>query len=182
MKTDNSHLNEKVNLRLDCVDMVEKDTVRVLELFAGKSILWTHVKNERPQRDIKVLSIEKQKGKNPLAIEADNLKVIDSIDLDRFDIIDIDAYGVPFAQLEKIFKRNYHGIVVVTFISSMFGMLPKKLLEINKVTPKMIEKIPTIFSPKLLEYMENYLYLCGVQEVRGYFLTNEQKYYFYFKI
>lgn len=181
MKTDNSHLSEKVDIRVDCVDLVGNDTVRVLELFAGKSILWTYVKNARPDCEIKVLSIEKQKGKNPLAINADNLKVIDSLYLDSFDIIDIDAYGIPFAQLDKIFKRNFHGIVVVTCISSMFGMIPKKLLEANRITPKMIEKIPTIFSSKMFQYLENYLYLCGVQQVRGYFLENERKYYFYFK-
>lgn len=181
MKTDNSHIQEKLDIRLECVDGIAKDEIRVLELYAGKGILWTHVKNARPQRNIRVLSIEKEKGKNPLALNADNLKVIDSLDLSKFDIIDLDAHGIPFDQLRKIFKREYHGIVIVTCISSMLGRMPDKLLEANGITKKMIDKIPTIFSGKLLEYMENYLYLCGVQQVRGYFLDNERKYYFYFK-
>jgi hypothetical protein len=181
MKTDNSHLQEKIDLRMDAVDGIGKDSIRVLELFAGKSVLWTHVKNERPVMDIKVLSVEKEKGKNPLAINADNLKVIDNIDLSRFDIIDIDAYGIQFAQLDKIFRKGYHGIVVVTCISSMFGALPKGLVEANGISSKMYAKIPSIFSPKMFAYMENYLYLSGVQSVKGYFLDDERKYYFYFK-
>ena len=181
MGTDNSKFAAKVKLRSEVVSKVGKDKVHVLDMFAGRSKLWNEIKKRFPDKTILVYSIEKEKGKNMMALNADNMKVVESLDLSKFDIIDIDAYGIPYTQLEKVFRKNYHGYVIVTAISSMLGRIPNGLLSANNITRKMIDKIPTIFSPKMFQYLENYLYLCGVQQVIGYFLEKERKYYFYFK-
>lgn len=181
MKTDNSHFNEKVRLRNDVVRLLEKDSIDVLECYAGKGLLWEEVKRQNPGIKINLLQIEKEKGKNKNALCGDNIKFIASLSLERFDIIDMDAYGIPAKQLEIVFKKGYRGIVVVTSIQSMMGNVPKAILKANGITDKMISKSPTIFSHKCLCYLLNYLYLCGVQQVKGYFLTKERKSYFYFK-
>ena len=46
--------------------------------------------------DIKyVHSIEMEKDKNRTALEADNLKILPSLDLSVYKVIGMDAYGIP---------------------------------------------------------------------------------------
>ncbi len=44
MKTDNSHFEEKVLLRVESIKDIEKPVI--LELYAGKSTLWEEVKKK----------------------------------------------------------------------------------------------------------------------------------------
>lgn len=182
MKTDNSHLTEKIMIRQEIIDLIGKPKINVLELYAGKGVLWSELKKRNPQIEINVLQIEIEKGKNKRALCGDNLKFLPSMNLERFDLIDVDAYGIPIAQLDVIFSKKYHGFVCVTAIQSVMGILPDNLLRANGISSEIFSKIRLIFSQKGLQYIENYLYLSGVQQVRGYFLTSERKNYFYFKI
>ncbi len=179
MKTDNSYFEQKKALRQDVLDMLEKDEVKVLELYAGKSLMWNDLKKSNPQKKIIVFSIEKEKGKNRKALTGDNLKFLSSINLDRFDIIDVDAYGYPFAQIEHIEKRGFRGFVVVTAIQSLYGSVPKKLLKYSGISDEMIKKIHSLFFQNGFVYLKNFLYLCGVKQVTGFFIS--RKNYFYYK-
>lgn len=96
MKTDNSYIEEKIDLRISAIS--EKKSVTVLDCYAGTGKLWTLVK-QRTGCNISVVGIEKENGKNKYALPGDNIKYLKNIDLSKFDIIDLDAYGIPFAQL-----------------------------------------------------------------------------------
>ena len=174
MKTDNSHFEEKVRLRID--HLPEKPEILVLDCFAGTGKLWNEVK-KRTGKDIKVLSIEKESGKNPLALVGSNLKYLNSIDLNKFDLIDLDAYGVPYKQLSILFAKDYRGGVFVTMIQSGMGQLPNGMIQEFGYSKAMIEKIPSLFNHEGLEKLKNYLYLHGVKQVTGYFI--DRKNYFY---
>lgn len=156
MKTDNSYFEEKVQLRLDCIK--NKKIISVLDCFSGTGKLWQSVKNKSKCK-ISIVGIEKEPGKNNMALPGDNLKYLKSIDLSKFDIIDLDAYGIPVAQLNILFDRNYKGTVVVTAIQSMLGQLPKKMLHEIGYTKEMIDKIPTLFNRNGIDKLKNYLYL-----------------------
>ena len=175
MKTDNSYFEEKVQLRLSCI----KKGITVLDCYAGKGILWGEVKKRTTQK-IDITSIEKEPGKNKRALPGDNIKYLKSLDLNKFNVIDLDAYGIPFNQLEIIFKRQYKGIVIVTAIQSMLGKLPTGMLIELGYTKKMINKIPTLFNNKGIDKLKNYLYLHGVQSIEGYFIG--RKNYFKFNL
>jgi hypothetical protein len=177
LKTDNSYFNEKVQLRID--SLPNKDEIFVLDCFAGTGRIWKQVK-KISGKNIQVLSIEKEQGKNKTALVGSNLKYLNVLDLDKFDIIDLDAYGIPYAQLNIIFKRRYHGIIHVTAIQSGMGQLPKGLIEDIGYTPEMIKKIKSIFNTKGIEKLKNYLYLHSIQSIEGYFI--DRKNYFYFTI
>ena len=179
MKTDNSHKIEKILLRIEALSLLSKKEVRVLDCYAGRGVMWTEVA-KRTDKNLKVLQIEKEKGKNRNAICGDNLKVLQAIDLSKYDIIDLDSYGIPDKQLQILFDKNYHGVVIVTAIQSMLGLMPKKILLSNGFTEKMIKKCPTIFSSKGFDYLKNYLYLYDCKQVTGYFI--DRKNYFYFTI
>jgi hypothetical protein len=112
-------------------------------------------------------------------LPGDNLKYLKSIKLD-YDIVDLDAYGIPFKQLEILFKRNYIGTIIVTAIQSGMGVLPKGMLHKLGYQQSMVDKIPTLFSRNGIEKLKNYLYLYGVKQITGYFIN--RKNYFYFTI
>ena len=115
-----------------------------------------------------------------MAICGDNLKVMTSLDLKKFDIIDLDAYDIPFNQLQECFKQGFKGYIHITAIQSGMGSLPHQMLSKIGYSKKMVQNIPTLFSHKGIEKLKNYLYLSGVQSIEGYFI--DRKNYFYFKI
>lgn len=119
--TDNSFFQEKVNLRLQAISGME--SVRVLDCFAGTGKIWKAVKRKSSAK-IFVLGIEKERGKNIDALPGSNLKYLASMNLSRFDVIDLDAYGIPYDQLSLLFRRGYSGRVIVTAIQSGMGHYP----------------------------------------------------------
>lgn len=178
MKTDNSYFEEKVQLRIDGISSI--DHPYVLDAYSGTGRIWDEVER-RTGKKIQILRIEKEKNKgDKIYLPGDNLKYLASIDLSLFDVIDLDAYGIPFNQIEILVKRKYSGIVFVTAIQTMQGQLPRGLLLRNGYSEKMIKKIPTLFSKNGADKLKNYLYLRGVQYVKGYFIG--RKNYFMFNL
>jgi len=177
MKIDNSFFTEKVNLRIDAIKNIKRPII--LECFAGESKIWDKVQ-KITGKNLIVLRIEKEKNKgNRIYLQGDNLKYLKGMDLTKYNIIDLDSYGIPFKQLEILFKKQYKGIVIVTAIQSVIGCLPHELLLKNRYTKLMIRKIPTLFYRHGLEKLKNYLYLKGIKSITGYFIN--QKNYFYFQ-
>ena len=150
-----------------------------MDCFAGTGRIWDEVKKQSG-KNIKILSIEKEPGKNKTALVGSNLKYLNVLNLSKFDIIDLDAYGLPYSQLNIILNRNYKGIVHVTAIQSGMGQLPKGMLKELGYTENMLQKIHSIFNSKGIEKLKNYLYLHGCEVVTGYFI--DRKNYFYFNI
>lgn len=177
-QTDNSYLEGKVQLRLDSLQHIKKDRVTVLEAFGGDGVIWSLVK-QRTEKKISILRIDKKPDKKGVYLRGDNLKFLKSIDLSSFDIIDLDAYGSPYNQLEIVFRRRYKGIVHCTYIQTGMGQINKKLLERLGYTSRMVEKCPTLFSRQPFQKMLDYLSLNQVKEIRNVSAT-DRKNYFYF--
>lgn len=175
--TDNSNFEKKVELRLSAISDIPKNDISVLDCFAGYGMLWKEVK-KRTKKNIHIVSIEKEKGKNPTALCGDNLKFLPNLDLDKFDLIDLDAYGVPTSQILILKNKDWHGILVVTAIESMMGQMPTKLVESVGIS-ELYKKNKALFSKYFVDFLDNFLYLCGVKEKKGFFLG--RKLYFYVK-
>jgi hypothetical protein len=171
VQTDNSHLKEKLALRESCI-VTGKE--RVLDCFAGKGLLWSQLKAKHP--GLKVNAIEKERGKNKAAFWGDNLKILGSLKLENYDIIDLDAYGVPQKQLEIISDSNFKGKVVITAIFSVMGRLPDSLLIRLGYTKKMINKAPTLICRHGKQKFLNYLACIGYNTFKFYFLENSKLY------
>lgn len=143
-KTDNHALNAKCALREKYLP--QADPVRVLDLFGGYGVIWNTIK-ARNDRDIRVLRVEKRKDCGGVYLKGDNRKFIGSIDLDDFDIVDIDAYGIPFEQVSTILDAGFQGIIHVTFIQAAIGAIPIALAEatgvesMRKICPTLIAKL-----------------------------------------
>jgi len=176
-QTDNSYLNEKIALRERYLP--DKKNINVLELFSGHGIIWNNIKYRNPDININVLRIDIKDIKG--CLRGNNLKFIPALNVKNYDIIDIDAYGVPFDQLELLFKQDISGIAVfVTFTQVMFGALPVKMLNKLGYTKSMVKKCRTLFSLNGFDKFCGYLYLNGVRYISYYHKC--KKYYLYFKI
>lgn len=166
----------KVSLRLN--NLPEKDNICVLDAYAGKGLIWNAIK-KRTDKSIKVLQVDKVDHPN-VDITTDNLKVLSGINLSRFDIIDLDAYGCPFAQLQILFNHNYAGKVFVTYIQTHHGALPHGILKQSGFTKEMIRKSQTLFTSNPLSVMEQFLSNNGISSYKIKYL--DRKHYMCFDV
>ncbi len=125
-QTDNSNFRAKVHLRQSFLPKLNQ--IKVLDAFSGNGAIWKKLKQDNPKINIEVLRIDNQKGKSGTYLKGDNLKFIKNMNLKEYDIIDLDAYGIPYKQLDLIFKMKYCGLLFVTFINKSVGNLPKKFM------------------------------------------------------
>lgn len=174
--TNNSYLDDKIKLRLE--NLPDKNSINVLDCYRGSSEIWGRIK-KLTKKQINVVGIDKE-NYSGLYLKGDNLKFLKTLDLNSFDIIDLDSYGIPYKQLELIFKKKYKGYVFVTFIQSQFGRLNNKLLFRLGYTQNMVNKIPTLFSKNGYEKFKSYLKICGICRIKS--LNYNNKHYLFFKI
>jgi hypothetical protein len=172
IKTDNTYLKLKVKLRLN--HMPDKKEIKVLDCFTGKQLIWNEIKKQTDKK-IFVIGIDKDKTKKGL--RGDNLKYIKGMDLNKYDIIDLDAYGIPYKQLKEIFRKNYKGKIFITFIQSMFGQLPKDMLKEMGYPKTMIRKCPTLFNKNGIEKFKLYLAKNNILKINR--ISKDNKHYIY---
>jgi len=179
-QTDNDKIgfSYKVSLRLHSLKKINHN-ILVLDCFAGNQFLWSEVKKQS-SLNIETVPIDIRPDKSKAYLKGMNLKFMKTMDLTQFDIIDLDAYGIPFDHLELLFEKKYKGTVHVTFIQSNRGRLPNKFLNKLGYTNEMIKKIPTLFSKNAFEKLCNYLKMNGISHI--FYLSLKRKYYLYFKI
>lgn len=181
-QTDNSFFASKVNLRLR--HLPDKQYIRVLDAFGGDGRIWNKIKT-LTDKEIDVLRIDRKDTSKGIYLRGENVKYLKSLDLGKYDVIDLDAYGTPYEQLEIVFdslsaiKTNYEIVCFVTFIQTMFGALPRKLLYRLGYTKQMVEKIPILFNMDGVEKLKRYLYLREVRHI--YSMSSHRKHYLCFK-
>lgn len=161
IKTDNANVSHKVQLRTEATKNL--DEIKVLDLFAGNNVLWSNFDCKKYYG----IEVVKGKGKN---LNADNVKVIASLDLSRFNVIDCDSYGIPFKQLEQIFKNRtlqIGTIIIYTAIGNAMSALSKVALEDFGIY-NMYKKCKTMFNSMSDELFHAWLYNNGVRTVREY--------------
>jgi len=137
---DNSCLAEKVYLR---VDNLPPGPVSLLDCYGGYGIVWREAIRASGRTDIVRTAIDQERRRG--AIKGDNRKWLKSLDLSQYNVIDLDAYGVPFDQMKILFDRKYSGVVYFTFIQSSLGRLPGELLGAGGIPKDMIDKCPTLW-------------------------------------
>lgn len=177
-KTDNSYLIDKIELRKRFLP--NKENVKILNCYGGDNHIWKRVEIETC-RTFDITNIDIKEKKDVAYLQGDNSKFLESLDLSIYDIIDLDAYGVPYQQLKTIFKKQYKGIVFITFIQSVMGSLPNGILTDFGYTKDMLKKCRTIFYKRGLDIMTHFLALNGIRKITykyanrklyGYFTTN----------
>ena len=182
MKNDNSHIWRKALVRLKAIEETGKDSIKVLDCFAGKGKTWDLV-CKNTDKKIDIVRIEKEQGKGKAALRGECERYLKKIDLSEFDIVDLDAYGSPIDHLEILFERKFSGIVCVTAIIINMSRGGDRLLEKIGIPAWFSRSIPkSIFNLSYREIVEQYLARRGVKKITGSFITEKmQKCYFYFR-
>lgn len=175
-KTANSYLSDKVALRAG--HLPRKRNLYILDCYAGKGVIWKAVQ-ELTGRHITTVPID-IKEDTGFRLPGDNRAYLDTIDLTPFDVVDLDAYGVPYEQLKILFAREYAGAVFVTFIQSMYGQMPLGLLEEVGFSKDMVKQIPTLFSKNAWGFFLEWLALRGVEKINV--RSHNRKHYLYFNL
>lgn len=177
-KTDNHYLADKVELRLQYSPWRKGRQLRVLDAFGGKGVVWAAVQ-ERSGMKVDRVSIDLRKDMQQFHLHGDNLKVIPSIDVNGFDVVDLDAYGVPCAQIELLAKAAFTGVVFVTCIQTAQGTIPKALLD-RICIPSAVSKLaPTLVARRGWEYFKEWLATIGVFQIVH--RSNSRKHYLAFR-
>lgn len=174
----NSHLADKTAIRRLALQETPGKEIRILDAFAGNGVIWRAMAKFE-KRKIEVTAIEKQPGMRGEYIQGDNVKILASLDLSKFDLIDLDSYGVPYKQLREIFKKGYQGTVVCTFIQKVGGRLHDGMLQELGYSLPMIKKTPLLFCRHGIQKFDRYLAAHGVTRVTG--IEYDRKTYLYFR-
>jgi spore coat polysaccharide biosynthesis predicted glycosyltransferase SpsG len=170
-------LEDKIKLRLNLLP--NKKEIRVIDAYSGKGTIWKNIQ-KRTESKILILKIDKEKKQNDFMLLGENEKFLSSLDLNKFDVIDLDAYGVPYEQLKIIFEKKYRGVVFVTFIQSIMGRLPNDFLIDCGYTLQMINKCPTLFGRKGWTLFKNWLSSHGIKKIN--YRCHARKHYLSFMI
>lgn len=149
----------------------------MLDLYAGKNILWSYFDKERYFG----VDIEKGKGKN---LTADAKKAVRSLDLSQFNVIDCDSYGIPFEVIYNILNNETllpETVIIYTAITNRLSGLNKECLEMFGLQ-KIYSKSHNLIAKYAIDLFHAMLYKMGIGEIIHYdVMENFQKEYGFFR-
>lgn len=176
LKTNNSYLKEKILLRLQAVNEFDQEKYNVLDCFHGNGEIWTNIKKYIKYVKIKGLDIKEYDN---ISLLGDNLKSLPKINIDKYNIIDVDAYGSPCKQLKEILPRiNKRTLIFYTFIQSGMGCLDNIMMYDLGYTKEMLNKVHSIFFKNGHEKFLHWLSVFGITSVK--YICHNRKYYGFF--
>ena len=180
--TDSSYFMDKVELRIN--HLPRKKNLKVLDAFGGEGRIWNKIE-KITNKKLSVLRIDKEADKSGAYLKGANIKFMKNLDLSQFDVIDLDAYGTPYDQLEILFRHHretdtLRAVIFVTFVQNMQGNLHRRLLYQLGYTKNMIDKVPSIFMRRGFEKLKEYLVLNGVVSI--HYRGRDRKHYIAFRL
>ena len=103
-------------------------------------------------------------------MHADNMKILPSLDLSNFNVIDLDSYGIPIEQLNAIFKNPTLAsgtCIIYTCIGNKMSTLNKFFAQYYNIE-NMYKKVKTLFNNMSYQMFIGYLYDNGIKTVYEY--------------
>lgn len=161
-QTDNANIDSKIHLRMMAIEGLEK--INVLDCFAGENRIWSRIPHDS------YYGIETKKGKGKKNLFADNLRVIPSLDLSKYNVIDIDSYGLPLDQILAIHKNKTlipGTVIIYTMITSKISAAHKSISKAYGAD-KMYAECPCLFEPYLHDMAYGIMYNLGIKNVMQY--------------
>lgn len=130
-KVDNhqAYAQEKLALRIEAIRRLgEPRSIVVLDAYHGHGVMWGDVRRALPDWDIQLFRSDREQRKAG-TLRVDNARLLASLDLARFDLIDLDAYGWPIDQITLCAHKAPNTMVVSTRIQgfSKMAMMPSAL-------------------------------------------------------
>lgn len=174
--TDNQNIRHKLYLREMATSGLRERNV--LDLFAGKKEIWSRLEHST------YLGVDKKKARADGVVMADNRKVIPTLDLSKFNVIDLDSYGIPSEQIRLLFENGTMcdgTVVIYTLITNKLVVMPNNLRKYAGISD-MYNKSSTLFCGHSEALFYDWLASMGVKSVREYSEPSSQysKRYGYF--
>lgn len=173
-KTDNKSIANKIFIRREAVKNLK--IVKVLDLFAGRNVLWGNINTHKYFG----IEIKKDKGIN---LNANARKVLDSINLSMYNVIDCDSYGIAFDVYKSLLSRGdlKNGtIIIYTLITNEFTKIQNVAKEEFNFK-HFYDKAPSLFNARAIEFFYEMLAQYGIEEVNYFSIRdNFDKHYGYF--
>jgi hypothetical protein len=181
VKTENGYFFHKYILRKFVIEKYNLQSSFVLDCFHAHGKLWNKLKKDFPEMKLLGIELDKNKQSNFNVLYGDNRRFLKSLDIHKFNIIDLDSYGSPYEQLRILKERNYHGHLFMTFIIQEIGQINYGILESLGYSKKMIKKCPSVFSKNNFEKFKKYLKFLNINSIL--YITKEgNKNYLYCQI
>ena len=173
-QTDNSDLESKLHIRQIAIEKLLDNEIcpSILECYSGNGVLYSEL-NKRMSIKLEVTRIDQKNDRQGMYLIGDNRKYLRSLSIEKYNIIDLDAYGIPYDQIKIILDRQWHGTLIVTHIQSMMGTLPAMLLQDFGITKSMRMACPTMYSKFGLLPIKSMLYDYGARSISGYFINRK---------
>ncbi len=175
-KTDNKSIANKIFIRKEAIKNLKE--VKVLDLFAGRNVLWNNIHTDKYYG----IDITIEKGVN---LNADTRKVFDSINLENFNVIDCDSYGIAFDLYKKLLtnKKIKSGTVIIyTLITNEFTKI-QNLAKCEFNFKHFYNEAPSLFNARAIKFFYEFIANYGVTEVNYYSVRDKfDKHYGYFII
>ena len=166
-KTDNSHFDDKIALRIR--NLPALPVVRVLDAYTGQGTIWNEIARRCPGQRFEVTRIDTRKGLAGTYLVGDNLKFMRAMDLTQFDVIDLDAYGMPVHQVREVLRSRgaTPRQVFVTAITVNMAAMPWEMLAASGVTRTMRRKCPSLVGSraKAWSVLQQWLASVGVKAI-----------------
>ncbi len=175
-KTDNKSIANKLFIRRKAICGLEE--VNVLDLFGGRNVLWNNLPTDRYFG----VEVAEGKGKN---LKADSHRIFDTLDIGKFNVIDVDSYGISFDIYKKILRSDKvrsGTIVIYTAITNEFTKIQNEAKK-EFGFQKFYDKAPSLFNARAIEFFYEMLAQYDVQEVNYYEVKDHfTKHYGYFRV
>lgn len=175
-KTDNKSIANKLFIRKEAIKKLNE--VKVLDLFAGRNVLWSNIKTDKYFG----IDIDINKGKN---LNADTRKVFDNMNLSEYNVIDCDSYGIAFDLYKKLLIRDDVQDDTIVFYTAITNEFTKIQNEAKKEFnfKHFYNKAPSLFNARAIKFFYEFLSHYGITEVNYYAIRDHfDKHYGYFVI
>ena len=176
-QTDNSFIDLKIRLRKEATANI--DGLRVLDCFAGENNMWRGFDTSRYYG----IEMVKGKGKN---LHLNNLNAIKSLDLSGFNVLDFDAYGIPFLQVSEAARNpTLKAGTLFFYTATQHSMSNIPIKAIKELGLHGIYKInKTMLNRQGLTLFYEYLKLHGIAKAFYYEKNTQSRaiHYGYFKL
>lgn len=107
-------LAAKIGHRIACLPDND-EPVRVFDAYGGDGDIWKAI-IEITGRDIRVATVDREPRQRQ-QLSLDNIRYLTAANLDGYDVVDLDAWGMPAAQLKALSRHGYEGIIPWTCIA-----------------------------------------------------------------
>jgi len=185
IKKKSSNFHIKRELRIQALKEV-KGNVKILDCFHGNGELWKSIMKVGLEFDL--LGIDINPSLSPFeTIQGDNIEVVKSLDIEKYNIVDLDAYTNPIPLLKYLYPRAKDGTVFIyTLILVRFAYTNNDLVE-ESGGKNIRSKSRTILNRSYGEMWSSLLYKLGVTKFKeisppapllkkyGYFVKEDQK-------